>query len=245
MFSRKPSLPIGKSLPEMETTEDATATPLLPPAPIINGNFAKRTLSTTSNASPRAPSASPINTAAAKRTQKTNGAAPPAKRTKSGPQSAEINGKGQQSLKGFFRARVAPVEVAGGEAIAPVEVARTTSMNVEDFNQDAQSTPPMKADEVILPSPAKTETSVEEEAATFASKQTWGKLFARPIAPKCEHDEPCKTMQTRKPGVNCGRSFWMCNRPLGPSGKQEKSTQWRCNTFIWSSDWDGHAGGPG
>jgi AP endonuclease-2 len=70
-------------------------------------------------------------------------------------------------------------------------------------------------------------------------------LFARPIAPKCEHDEPCKTMLTRKPGVNCGRSFWMCNRPLGPSGKQEKGTQWRCNTFIWASDWDTHASEPG
>ena len=68
---------------------------------------------------------------------------------------------------------------------------------------------------------------------------SWSKLFAKPIAPRCEsHDEPCKSMQTKKPGINNGRSFWMCARPLGPSGMKERGTQWRCGTFIWCSDWN-------
>ena len=68
---------------------------------------------------------------------------------------------------------------------------------------------------------------------------SWSKLFAKPVAPRCEsHDEPCKSMQTKKPGINNGRSFWMCARPLGPSGMKEKGTQWRCGTFIWCSDWN-------
>jgi len=34
-----------------------------------------------------------------------------------------------------------------------------------------------------------------------------------------------------------GRSFFICPRPLGPSGEKEKDTQWRCGTFMWCSDW--------
>ncbi|KAL8691628.1 MAG: hypothetical protein Q9218_003183 [Villophora microphyllina] len=71
------------------------------------------------------------------------------------------------------------------------------------------------------------------------SKESWSKLFTKPTAPRCEgHEEPCKTMLTKKSGMNCGRSFWMCARPLGPSGEKEKNTQWRCPTFIWCSDWN-------
>ena len=71
------------------------------------------------------------------------------------------------------------------------------------------------------------------------SRESWSKLFAKPIAPRCEgHDEPCINLLTKKPGINLGRSFWICSRPLGPSGAKEKNTQWRCQTFIWCSDWN-------
>ena len=71
------------------------------------------------------------------------------------------------------------------------------------------------------------------------SVASWSKLFSKPLAPRCEgHDEPCKTMVTKKPGVNCGRSFWMCAKPLGPSGMKETGTAWRCKTFIWCKDWN-------
>lgn len=74
------------------------------------------------------------------------------------------------------------------------------------------------------------------------SKESWSKLFTKPAAPRCEgHDEPCISFLTKKPGMNMGRSFWMCPRPLGPSGAKEKNTQWRCQTFIWCSDWNSHA----
>ena len=80
-------------------------------------------------------------------------------------------------------------------------------------------------------------------AAHEQRRAAWSHLFKKPIAPKCEgHAEPCKSMQTRKPGANCGRAFWMCARPLGPSGQKERGTQWRCPTFIWCSDWNASAG---
>lgn len=70
------------------------------------------------------------------------------------------------------------------------------------------------------------------------SKESWSRLFSKRAAPLCEgHREPCKTMQTKKPGVNCGRSFFICARPLGPTGAKETGTRWRCGSFIWCSDW--------
>lgn len=92
--------------------------------------------------------------------------------------------------------------------------------------------------------PAKSDTlhSLEDDDEMvydpIVNKESWQSLFKKPIAPLCEgHEEPCKSMQTKKKGENQGRSFWMCARPLGPSGAKEKNTQWRCPTFIWCSDW--------
>ena len=74
------------------------------------------------------------------------------------------------------------------------------------------------------------------------SKDSWSKLFNKPAAPRCDgHSEPCISLMTKKSGINCGRSFWMCPRPLGPSGTKEKGTQWRCQTFIWCSDWNSNS----
>lgn len=74
----------------------------------------------------------------------------------------------------------------------------------------------------------------------IVSKESWSRLFAKPAAPRCEsHREPCMRLQSKKKGFNLGREFWMCARPLGPSGNKERGTQWRCTTFIWASDWQG------
>nr|QEJ80697.1 putative DNA lyase [Teratosphaeria zuluensis] len=79
--------------------------------------------------------------------------------------------------------------------------------------------------------------------AVEQNQKSWNTLFSRPVAPLCEgHNEPCKSMLTKKKGSNQGRSFWMCARPLGPSGNKERGTQWRCPTFIWCSDWQSRKG---
>ncbi|KAF2146218.1 uncharacterized protein K452DRAFT_324212 [Aplosporella prunicola CBS 121167] len=77
----------------------------------------------------------------------------------------------------------------------------------------------------------------------IVSKESWSKLFTKRAPPRCEgHEEPCISLTTKKPGINCGRAFWMCSRPVGPSGNKEKNTEWRCRTFIWASDWNGGTG---
>ncbi|CAD6498901.1 BgTH12-04558 [Blumeria graminis f. sp. triticale] len=67
--------------------------------------------------------------------------------------------------------------------------------------------------------------------------ESWSKLLTKRSPPLCDHDEPCISLVTKKPGLNCGKSFYICARPLGPSGKKEKNSSWRCGTFIWNSDW--------
>ncbi|KAG7048923.1 AP endonuclease 2 [Colletotrichum scovillei] len=81
-------------------------------------------------------------------------------------------------------------------------------------------------------------TTSEKVFDPIEVKESWSKFnLGKRVVPKCEHGEPCISFQTKKPGVNCGRSFFICARPLGKSGEKEKGTEWRCGTFIWSSDW--------
>lgn len=113
----------------------------------------------------------------------------------------------------------------------------TTSPAAQTPKTDAQGIQPTTAS----PSPsintsANTDSPIHDP---IVSRESWSRLFTKPVAPRCEgHDEPCIMLLTKKSGMNCGRSFWMCPRPLGPSGAKERGTQWRCQTFIWCSDWN-------
>jgi len=172
--------------------------------------------------------------------------------------------KGQQSLKGFFQK-----STTNGTKGPTPEVADTledvmeskrpsTPQGATAVRQLSPVKPQTPADgehyveqrtpTAYTASPASTmDASPSSITAKFAAveenQKSWGALFSRPVAPLCEgHSEPCKTMQTKKKGSNQGRSFWMCARPLGPSGSKEKGTQWRCPTFIWCSDWQPRKG---
>nr|QEL51145.1 abasic endonuclease/DNA lyase [Letharia vulpina] len=187
--------------------------------------------------------------------------------------AAPMTGKGQQSLKGFFKPSAALISSVAS-AIHVREVPQT-SLNDDTVGRapaDLAETYPapdghMKAAslESAIHTPRKVGTQHIPGESRFAnaspirnhksvnqpqenvhdpvqSKESWSKLFTKPAAPRCEgHDEPCISLLTKKPGMNLGRSFWMCPRPLGPSGAKEKNTQWRCQTFIWCSDWNPNA----
>ena len=247
MFSQKPSLSSQKSFAEPEETEarsSSTSFSMAPP-PLSNGAAPSEAL----------PVTSPVRSAGSKRPQKPEAATPPAKRLKfvSHPASTNGSSKGQQSLKGFFQTKSLPNNGSSSntdaDTASEVPSQPTPRGTPTDGSQaSVNGTASLKADVLTQKDPAIVPgelslTSTIEEASAEASKQTWGKLFSKPISPKCEHGEPCKTMLTKKPGVNCGRSFWMCARPLGPSGNKEKNSQWRCSMFIWASDWTGAGNG--
>lgn len=190
------------------------------------------------------------------------------KRGKSGSATATppVTSKGQQSLKGFFRPSNCldfnDVNANEGKewtpkslndniidqrlksAAALAETRPTLDLPVEVASLDPATQNPRKVGASLS-----AESPIASRKAIFQaheyvhdpveSKESWSRLFTKPTAPRCEgHDEPCISLLTKKPGMNLGRSFWMCPRPLGPSGAKEKNTQWRCQTFIWCSDWN-------
>ncbi|KAJ4525036.1 Class II abasic (AP) endonuclease [Exophiala dermatitidis] len=253
MLTRQPTLQKSKS-----TIDEAQGVSTTPPSVQVSATGTEPTTTPSQSDEREAVSKTDFSTCPssttfyAKRKAKTNETLSSVKRSKSASISTPNgSGKGQQSLKGFFAAKpsttdskmtqppehspqsgvLRPASIisnGGGEATNVLtSMATAADATTEALSSKDGMTEGSGPEFISTPAPSKT-------------KHTWGKLFSRPVAPKCEHDEPCKIMVTKKPGVNCGRSFWMCNRPLGPSGKQEKGTQWRCNTFIWASDWDTH-----
>jgi AP endonuclease-2 len=157
-----------------------------------------------------------------------------ARRKKRGKNEPVITAPGQMTLKGFFT----PASVAvSRNGLAP---------KLDDADVESPSLHPSSSN-AATPSGIVAERNTQTDAATqdpervfdpVESKDQWSKLLRKPEAPRCEHDEPCISLVTKKPGVNCGRSFYICPRPLGPSGEKEKDSEWRCATFIWSSDWN-------
>jgi AP endonuclease-2 len=163
--------------------------------------------------------------------------------------------KGQISLKGFFKPKNMPsgsiVPIASDEGDSQessnattlsTSSTFTTSISTPADSQDADlPTAPRNDEYLAVESPSKTFKMEDQEDVIdpIVAKESWSRILSKRIVPRCEHNEPCVSYLTKKPGINCGRSFYMCPRPLGPSGQKEKGTQWRCGTFIWSSDWTG------
>ena len=229
MFSRKPSLLEAESIDGMAQVPSESA---IETAKVCNDDKADET-DHTFPSQPHA--ASPQRGIKRRGSEKVSDAVS----KKSKPHSASKDAaprKGQQSLKGFFKPTV------------------SANRNMDEESPDLAWVDTKKIAEVqgVLSQPSHTSTEEQSSVAQALEKnivlggsqdsaksiESWSKLFARPVLPRCEgHDEPCKVMVTKKPGVNCGRSFYMCAKPLGPSGMKEKATEWRCRTFIWCSDW--------
>lgn len=149
--------------------------------------------------------------------------------------------KGQSSLMGFFKPKLPQNEGMKVNNVVPlieqsVSTTGPASMAPGPVLSREQSFP-----DLYDPSLPKTFSTDEENTIIdpIVAKESWSKLLGKRVVPRCEHNEPCISLVTKKAGVNCGRSFYMCPRPIGPSGQKEKNTQWRCGTFIWSSDWTG------
>ncbi|KAI8937565.1 hypothetical protein NX059_005280 [Plenodomus lindquistii] len=241
MFSKKPTIPKPASATTSALSGEATtleAVIIDPPvktstevdkalaqaAPPANGN--------------KEPLASSMNSPEKRRASASASPGKPLKRTKSSNPVAGSNAtKGQQSLKGFFLTRNKPDDPSPTKEQAPPAFPSTPTADLTP--QSASSTSASS----VSPAPRVSQTSETYDpdplATQEASRESWSKLFSKKPTPRCEHGEPCITLTTKKPGMNCGRQFYMCPRPIGPSGQKETGTQWRCGTFIWSSDWKG------
>lgn len=145
-------------------------------------------------------------------------------------------GKGQSSLEGFFKPKLPQVDGTTDDEVAASS--RDTEPTAPSPVPSAAESFSEASEDISLKRPF----NIDDEKSVvdpIVSKESWSKLLGKRVVPRCEHNEPCISLVTKKPGVNCGRSFYMCPRPIGPSGQKEKNSQWRCGTFIWSSDWAG------
>ncbi|KAJ5692162.1 hypothetical protein N7462_001585 [Penicillium macrosclerotiorum] len=168
----------------------------------------------------------------------------PSKRPKSAmtPSSATT---GQKTLKGFFKAKTVerdafsqpPTETSSSSDKSGTAALASSNMVTHALENTAgESTATAET-----PFPLFDSNNIIDP---IVSKEDWSKLFTKKPAPRCDgHQEPCMSLTTKKPGMNRGRAFWICSRPLGPSGEKEKGSQWRCPTFMWASDWNPTAQG--
>ncbi|KAF2820001.1 DNase I-like protein [Ophiobolus disseminans] len=208
--------PAATSLPDKEPTplDVPTSAHVATPSARITSNAPEKR---------RAPSASPVKSV---------------KRSKSSlsavGSSTTSLGRGQQSLKGFFQSRPKPAGLGPSKDTAP-----SLPLPAATNDSDNLSAALLKLPNETIASPSSSRyIQTDPLASQEASKEEWTKLFSKKPPPRCEgHAEPCIILTTKKPGVNCGRQFWMCPRPIGPSGQKESGTQWRCGTFIWASEW--------
>ncbi|KAF2397503.1 DNase I-like protein [Trichodelitschia bisporula] len=166
-------------------------------------------------------------------------ATPALKHTKIVGSNPQHNAKnGQLSLKGFFAPKVALSSKTGA---TNVETECSTT-EVGQQPPDAAESQAMQTETILTESDRDDTASQSEGPLLFpseAAKEGWSKLFTKRGPPLCDgHGEQCITYTTKKKGPNFGRSFWICPRPVGPTGTSEVSGEWRCKTFIWTSDWN-------
>lgn len=250
MFARKPPSTLSRTTSAASAQEKST--------PTLNTNTTP-SVTPTPGETPKPSSISADKQDAKNLPRKRAQPAPaiPAKRSKSTSTPSGASSSGQKSLKGFFKPKsrdgvddtFSPEDTSTVRAASSNDAASSPSKNGAAPSSTLAagiSQPPDPSSENLTPpvapssaqfSPSRSET--DNVIDPIVSKEDWSKLFTKKPVPLCDsHQEPCISLTTKKPGMNRGRAFWICPRPLGPSGEKERGTQWRCPTFIWASDWN-------
>lgn len=227
MFAKKASAPASSSTPT-PTTPSAAAEPggpkdsssqtTVPDDPGLqgssrapaeddtNGSNSSSQVNTDQGLSPmkNIPPKRPIATATA--------SSKSAKRPKLTAQSSEGSKgrppQGQQTLRGFFKPKapsIAKPESSDASAASIPELASPTAAG-SDPTKPSPLHDEDRAQETKT-SPQQTSTSRPDQKVfdPIEAKESWSKLLGGRVVPRCEHDEPCISLVTKKPGINCGQ----------------------------------------
>ncbi|KAI8576033.1 hypothetical protein K450DRAFT_258577 [Umbelopsis ramanniana AG] len=82
------------------------------------------------------------------------------------------------------------------------------------------------------------EQLMKQHEQTVKAGTQWNALFTPRKVPTCNvHKEPCKEFVVNKKGVNHGRRFYLCSRPVGPQDGPD-SNEYRCDYFMWQTELD-------
>ncbi|KAJ3733397.1 Endonuclease/exonuclease/phosphatase [Lentinula guzmanii] len=155
--------------------------------------------------------------------------------------------RGESNPKGSMNSTVRPTRTISVQELAETETNIVIDLTSSDQRDGAvHSVAEEDNDEdlrrAIQLSLSQTNSSF---SSSSSSQEAWKSLLKPPEPPKClVHNEIAKEFRVNKPGVNKGRSFWVCSRPVGPGydkghserPREEVDSRWKCNFFVWSSD---------
>lgn len=120
---------------------------------------------------------------------------------------------GQQTLQGFFKpkstASTPGTEANGNAATGESNTPQPTAPAVTSAER---IDPPPNFGEVET-GQAPIDDILESSPTVFdpiVAKESWSKLLGKRVVPRCEHNEPCISQLTKKPGVNCGMRLFPC-----------------------------------
>ncbi|KAK8073882.1 hypothetical protein PG994_004781 [Apiospora phragmitis] len=232
MFSKKPaSTPKPSATPiSVEPSTQNTTVPESLPSPIRARDTLQSSQpeSVSSAASPAKRSASGL-----KRTPSAaSTSSKPQKKAKTASGKEAATSKGQSSLMGFFKPKTTSVT---DQSPGPGDDSNANSPNGMDGTMDAPSLSATKVQPTTegIPQSDTDTTQPPANPAKFIdpieSKESWSKLLGKRVVPKCEHGQDCISLVTKKPGVNCGRSFYICSqayRSFGSEGEEYRVALW-------------------
>lgn len=165
--------------------------------------------------------------ASAPPTKKTKGPGSGSTAGTSGAKAKAANG--QRTLQGFFKPKNAPAGASTGAPTGAGTDGRTEPQTQSPAAGSRQTPPPAsttpngaalqdKTAPTKLATPQTATPARGTSAKDFATgaspekvfdpienKESWSKLLGKRVVPRCEHDEPCISLLTKKPGVNCGK----------------------------------------
>lgn len=142
----------------------------------------------------------------------TDGSGRSAKRAKPAAKSSGSKAKassGQRTLQGFFK----PAVCSSGLAEKQSEEAQREdaaapsgpSTPWESSRPGPRNSAPQETSETLALKDARQAAASPERVFDLVqAKESWSKLLGKRQLPRCEHDEPCISLVTKKPGVNCG-----------------------------------------
>ncbi|WBW71336.1 AP-endonuclease Apn2 [Schizosaccharomyces osmophilus] len=134
----------------------------------------------------------------------------------------------------------------------PAEKRRRTEQQPKLSSFFLKKPQPMEQNELETEKPPLIE--VDETGSKFTVSNSsntetvtaWKSRFQKKMPPLCDgHKEPCKLLSVKKPGINYGRNFWMCARPIGEvvensnAVSNDDTQPFQCRYFLWDSDWKG------
>lgn len=157
---------------------------------------------------------SPMKTAPPKRpVGSSTSSSKPTKRPKLSAQSSASEStrskvsQGQQTLRGFFKPKTPAAKTESSDGTSP-NTPKSPSPTQPGFDstklspqQDGDRAPTTKTDLQSTP----TDDPDQKVFDPIVAKESWSKLLGGRVVPRCEHEEPCISLVTKKPGINCGQ----------------------------------------